>query len=61
MPVSSTGIVTLIEQATKLRSALHDRTHEAAELVRALKQHRRQSKAVETTLASIKQLKSLGV
>ncbi len=48
----------LIDQATKFRTAAHDLMHEAAELVRALKQHRRANKAVETTLAT---LKSLGV
>jgi hypothetical protein len=51
----------LIEQAIKFRSSLHDLMHEAGDLVKALKQHRRQSKAVETTLASLKQLQSLGV
>jgi hypothetical protein len=30
-------------------------------LVKALKQHRRQNKAIQTTLESLKQLKSLGV
>lgn len=54
-------IGTLIEQAIKLRTALHDRTHEAAELVKALKQHHRQSRAVQQTLASLRQLKTLGV
>jgi hypothetical protein len=51
----------LIEQAVKLRTALHGQMHQAGELVKALKQHRRQSKAVETTLSTIRQLKSLGV
>ena len=58
---SQHDIGTLIEQAVKLRTALHDRTHEAGELVRALKQHRRQSRAVQQTLDQIRTLKGLGV
>ena len=56
---SQQDIAMLIEQAVKLRTALHDLMHQAGELVKSLKQHRRQSKVVETTLASIKQLKTL--
>lgn len=51
----------LIEQAIKFRTALHDLMHQAGDLVKSLKQYRRQSKAVETTLASIKQLTTLRV
>ena len=51
----------LIEQAIKLRTALHDRMQEAGELVKALKQHRRQSRAVQQTLEQIRTLKTLGV
>ena len=54
-------IAALIEQAVKLRTALHDRMHEAGELVKALKQHRRQSRAVQQTLDQIRTLKTLGV
>lgn len=54
-------ITRLIEQAEKLRTALHDLMHEANGLVKALKQHRRQSRAIQNTLASLKQLKTLGV
>ena len=51
----------LIEQAEKLRTALHDLMFQASGLVKALRQHRRQSRAIQTTLASIRQLKGLGV
>ena len=51
----------LIEQAEKLRTAAHNLMHEASGLVKALKQHRRQSRAIQNTLASLKQLKTLGV
>ena len=51
----------LIEQAEKLRTALHDLMHQANGLVKSLKQHRRQSRAIQSTLDSIRQLKGLGV
>ena len=51
----------LIEQAEKLRGALRDLMLQANELVKSLKQHRRQSKAVQQTLDSLRQLKTLGV
>lgn len=57
----SRDIGALVEQAMKLRTALHDRTHEAGELVKALKQHRRQSRVMQQTLDQIRSLKSLGV
>lgn len=50
-------IAALIEQAVSFRTSLHNLMHEAGELAKSLKAHRRQSKAVENTLASIKQLK----
>jgi len=58
---SQHDIGSLIEQAVKLRTALHDRMQEAGELVKALKQHRRQSRAVQQTLDQIRTLKTLGV
>jgi len=51
----------LIEQAEKLRTALHNLMHQANGLVKSLKQHRRQSRAIQSTLDSIRQLKGLGV
>jgi hypothetical protein len=58
---SQQDIAGLIEQAEKLRTALHDLMCQASGLVKALKQHRRQSRAVQNTLASLRQLKTLGV
>jgi hypothetical protein len=49
----------LIEQAVKLRTALHDLTHQAADLVKSLKQHRRHSRAVQQTIAQLRNLKTL--
>jgi hypothetical protein len=54
-------IAGLIDQAVKFRTSLHDLMHESSGLVKALKQHRRQNKAIQNTLASLKQLKTLGV
>ena len=51
----------LIAQAEKLRTALHDLTHQANGLVKSLKQHRRANRAIQHTLSSIRQLKGLGV
>jgi hypothetical protein len=51
----------LIAQAEKLHTALHSLMHEANGLVKSLKQHRRQSRAIQSTLDSIRQLKGLGV
>ncbi len=59
--VAQQDLAALIEQAEKFRTAAHDLTHQANDLVKALKQHRRQNKVIETTLASIRQLKGLGV
>jgi hypothetical protein len=58
---SQQDIVALIEQAEKLRTALHGLMCQAGGLVKALKQHRRQNRAVQNTLASLRQLKTLGV
>ena len=55
------SVDTLIEQAEKLRDALRNLTLQANELVKSLKQHRRQNRAVQQTIASLRQLKTLGV
>ena len=49
----------LIEQATKLRTALHDLTHTASSLVKTLKQRRSQSRALDSTIAQLRALKTL--
>jgi hypothetical protein len=51
----------LIEQAEKIRAATHDLMHQTGDLVKSLKQHRRQSRAIQNTLSSLRQLKGLGV
>lgn len=48
-----------IEQAIALRDALRNTTSVAHQLVRALKQRQRQSRIVESTLASLKQLQKV--
>jgi hypothetical protein len=54
-------LAALIDQAVQFRSALHTLVQQSNGLVKALKQHKRQSRAIQSTLASLKQLQSLGV
>jgi hypothetical protein len=54
-------LAALIDQAVQFRSALHSLVQQSNTLVKALKQHKRQNKAIRSTLASLKQLQSLGV
>lgn len=51
--------VSPIEQAKALRASLRDSIAKTNELIRTLKRQQRQSKVVQTTLASLKQLQSL--
>lgn len=51
--------VSPIEQAKALRASLRDTLAKTNELIRTLKRQERQSKVVQTTLASLKQLQSL--
>lgn len=51
----------LIQQAESLRAALRETLVKTNELLKGLKAHRRQSRAVQNTLASLRQLKGLGV
>jgi hypothetical protein len=54
-------ITALIEQAETLRTALRDLTLKTNELIRNLKRHRHKTKAIVQTLASLRQLKTIGV
>jgi hypothetical protein len=54
-------LVGLIQQTETLRTALRDTLVKTNELVKGLKWHRRQSRAVQNTIASLRQLKTLGV
>jgi hypothetical protein len=51
----------LIRQAEALRTSLRDTLLKNNELLKGLKRHRRQSRAVQSTIASLRQLKGLGV
>jgi hypothetical protein len=50
------GLVDLITEAEAIRDVLHQATGRTARLVAALKQQRRQSRAVEQAMASLRQL-----
>jgi len=51
----------LIRQAEVLRTSLREILTKTNELHKALKAHRRRSRAVQNTLASLRQLRTLGV
>lgn len=51
----------LIRQAEALRTSLRDTLLKTNELLKGLKRHRRLNRGVQTTLASLRQLKTLGV
>jgi len=55
------GIATLIEQAETVKTSLSTAFAETKQLVAALKKHRQQSKALQSTLASLRQLQTLDV
>jgi hypothetical protein len=51
----------LIRQAEATKAVLRDALLKTNELVKALKQHGRRNRAIQNTLASLRQLKTLGV
>lgn len=51
----------LIEQAETLRTSLRDNLLKTSELIKGLKRHRQQSRIVQNTLASLRQIKTLNV
>ncbi len=59
--VTQQDLAALIDQAVQFRSALHGLMQQSTGLVKALKQHRRKNRAIENTLESLKNLKTLGV
>ncbi len=50
----------LIDQAEMLRDSLRQSLTQAVELIRSLRRHRQQSKLMRSTLASLKQLQTVG-
>ncbi|MBN2579367.1 MAG: hypothetical protein JXB10_10280 [Pirellulales bacterium] len=54
-------VTNLIEQAEALRTVLRDMMLKTNELVKNLKHHRYKTKAIASTLASLRQLKTIGV
>lgn len=54
------GLAVLIEDAENLKTSLRDSLSKTSELIAGLKRHRKQSKAVQSTLNSLRQLQSLG-
>lgn len=54
-------LAALIQQAEQLRAAQREHLVQTNALLKGLKQHRRQNRAIQNTLESLKQLKTLGV
>jgi hypothetical protein len=54
-------VESLIRQAEALRTSLRDTLLKTNALLKGLKQHRRQSRALRNTIDSLRQLKGLGV
>ena len=55
----SAGIAVLVEQAEAVKTSLITALAETKQLVSALKKHRQQSKVLQSTLASLRQLQSV--
>ena len=53
------GVESLIEQAEAVKTSLRETLANTAELIAALKKHRKQTKLVRSTLASLRQLQSI--
>ena len=51
----------ILQQAETAKTSLHDAFAQINHLIGSLKRHRRQSKLMQTTLASLKQLQNLEV
>ena len=56
-----TSFNTVLERAESVKTSLRNAHTQVNELVAALKQHRRQSKLMKSTLASLRQLQAMQV
>jgi hypothetical protein len=56
---NGTSLGALIEEAQALKDVLHDAYGRTARLVAALRRHHKQSKLVQSTLASLRQLQPI--
>ena len=56
---SQAGVEALIEQAETVKASLRETLTNTTELISALKKHRKQTKLVRSTLASLRQLQSI--
>ena len=59
--VENTSVDALIAQAIAVKESLRDAQTKTSALITALKQHRKHSKLVRSTLASLRQLQSVDV
>jgi hypothetical protein len=56
---NNAGVEALIEQAEAVKTSLRDTLNRTTELITALKKHRKQSRIVRSTLASLRQLQAI--
>ena len=57
----STSFISVLQEAEAVKASLREAHSRVSRLIIALKRNRRQSKLMQTTLASLKQLQSLEV
>ena len=53
------GSSDVLEQAEAVKASLREATSKTTQLIAALKRHRKQAKAVQSTLAALKQLQNI--
>ena len=56
---NNAGVEALIEQAESVKTSLRETLNHTSELISSLKKHRKQTKLVRSTLASLRQLQSI--
>ena len=53
------GTADVVEQAEAVKASLREAASKTSQLIAALKRHRKQAKAVQSTLAALKQLQNI--
>jgi hypothetical protein len=56
---SDNGTADVVEQAEAVKASLREAASKTTQLIAALKRHRKQAKAVQSTLAALKQLQNI--
>ncbi len=56
---NNAGVEVLIDQAEAVKTSLRETLNHTSELIASLKKHRKQTKLVRSTLASLRQLQAI--